>query len=192
MPFLAYLDRPVTDLRLLLLVRSAHDALSAILDRDRPIGRPDAHLSDKLGLDGLWTPAWLEIENAPYIERADAAGNIGPPAPDHDGDPSTMSRGPLLLASGFFFDRCLDRSDLTPLQAASIHDATQWAGGAFDAQTDEMTALPRMTWRFRSGWDAAGVQRPGAHPLALGFARYQTADQVKLAYRRLLQICYGP
>lgn len=180
----------MTDPRLIGLVRSAHDALSAILD-DAPndaavVG--SAHLVDRLGVDGLWTPDWLAAENAPYAARADGLGNIGPVQPDGDGG---LARGKLLLASGFYFDKCLERKDLTPLQAETIHQATQWAGGALlDAQRDEVTGYIRMTWRFRSGWDEAGVQRPGAHPLALGFGRYENAVEVRAAYRRLLQLSY--
>ena len=171
-------------------------ALAAIgADGAAPAGNAArAHMDDALTPAGVWVPEWLESANASYIAVVDNLGFMpGPAGPDFDG-PQSFSRTQLVVASGFYFDKCLSRTDLSDTQRLNIQHWTQWAGGTLSGQRDVVTGQMRMEGRIIERqiivplWTRAGAGHgeyvAGVLPVAFNY--YEDADQLRAAYERWL------
>jgi hypothetical protein len=145
---------------------------------------PSDSLTDALTDVGIWHPAWLTDINAP-IKAKHPTGYVIADTIGANGNPT--SRSPLVLIGGFFFDRCLQRSDLTDAQRAEIHAKTQWAWGSPGMiQIDEVTGLPRLPVYIHDyrPW-------PGEYTLSVPAGWYKSDDELRRALRRMYQIHLG-
>jgi hypothetical protein len=145
---------------------------------------PADSLTDTLSETGVWSPSWLEDINAPIKAKNPTgyviADTIGP-----DGNPT--SRTPLVLVGGFYFDRCLQRTDLIERQRDEIQAKTQWAWAASFAMVDDVvTGLPRLPVYMHDY-----VPAPGAYTLSVPAGWYKTDSDLRRALRRMYEIHLG-
>jgi len=139
-------------------------------------------LTDPLTPDGVWEPAWLDEINATYRAKHPDGWIYGP---TFDAGGAPASRSPLILADGFWYDRCLARTDLTDFQRGEIEGRSQMAWGvSWTSQRDEVTGLSRLTMVLPT----IERGRPGEWPLAVPQFAYKTDDELRRATVRMYEI----
>jgi hypothetical protein len=169
----------------LALARSILESIEAALGGGVPIPSAGNSLTDPLTEDGIWRPKWLQDENAPIKAKYPDGWKVGDTL-DSSGKPT--SRTPLVLVGGFYFDRCLQRNDLTAEQRQTIQNRTQWAFGALGLmQIDEVTRLPRLPVYMHDY--VHGV--PGDFTLSVPANWYKSDAELRIALKRMYEIHLG-